>query len=132
MDLIEDGQPIDASILNALYQKIVDAEAKSNAVITATGNLGTKYMAVTQSGIIDCATDGKTEKTFDIAFDQEFGGTPQVFITPRYTSKIIDGFFTISYCDKAKATVRHKPVTGGTVAQHFTLQWMAVYMQAQV
>ena len=39
MDLIEDGQPIDASILNALYQKMVDAEAKSNAVITATGNL---------------------------------------------------------------------------------------------
>ena len=130
MSYFDDGAPLDAAVIDDLYQKIVKLDAANSAAQSLLSNLTLKYVPIVQAGKFSgIIVSDKTAKTFIIKFDNAFEGVPVLTLTPHYTNAIVDVDFTISAITTSDATIRYQSRSGS--AKNFAVDWIAVYMKPQ-
>ena len=130
MSFFDDGQPLDAAVIDDLYQKIVKLDAANSATKSLLGSSTLKYVPIIQAGKFSgISVSDKTAKTFTIKFDTPFDGVPALTLTPHYTNAIVDVDFTISAITTSDATIRYQSRSG--TSKNFAVDWIAVYMKPQ-
>ena len=130
MSFFDDGQPLDAAVIDDLYQKIVKLDAANSATQSLLSNSSIKSVPIVQAGKFSgIQVSDKTAKTFTIKFDTAFDGVPFLTLTTHYTSSIVDVDLTISAITTSDATIRYQSRSGSS--KNFAVDWIAVYMKHQ-